>query len=657
MKTWKEYEEHADLKTIYGSTFENGTWTVKLWHPFAKSISIAIYDKEDQNKLIKKVEGTFNSPNWVWEFNEDLDAFFYQFEIVQEDGTETKAMDPFAKSMAAFNWEGKDTKAGKAAFVKLEKIETLYKLDAINKPQPIMMEAHVRDLTSLRTDVAIPGSFNALIEIDYGKYLKDLSFTHVQLLPIHNCYTLDETNKTILHKGQGDGWNTNYNWGYDPHNYFSINGWYSSNPENPYSRINEFRELVSHFHKNDIKVINDVVYNHMFSNKILDSLIPGYYYRDEATVTPVDQPPLASNRKMARRIITESLKFFVEYFDVDGFRFDLLTFTDLETINIFTKELREIKPNIVLHGEAWDFTDLEKTDSLNKGIVDNDDEFAYFNDSTRNAIKGPDDEDEFDLGILAGNEKEFSIYLASIIGNIRDFKNAPKEMTTGNYHRFTETANNVLNYSACHDGHTLWDKINLTIPGDKITKFEIYRQAIMLQNFLPGRSLFLEGTEMLYTKPNDLSGQDFERIHKTEHSIDLFGLGDEFNDNTYKTTDYSNGLRWDALKDTDINSMIFSFLKELNKFRLETNFFNIESTQEINDAISFNFVSMDIQVIDFNIEVNGSSIRIIHNFGNENYSYDINEKSEVIFDSKINELNTLGTSQKHSTVLMKEAND
>ncbi|TNK91560.1 pullulanase, partial [Mycoplasmopsis pullorum] len=84
-------------------------------------------------------------------------------------------------------------------------------------------------------------------------------------------------------------------------------------------------------HKSGIGVILDVVYNHMMTNSIMDNIIPGYYFRDNAKVTPVNLPPLASQRKMVRKLIIDSLKYFVKTFDVDGFRFDLSCFIDEET--------------------------------------------------------------------------------------------------------------------------------------------------------------------------------------------------------------------------------------------------------------------------------------------------------------------------------------
>ncbi|TCG11660.1 alpha-amylase family glycosyl hydrolase [Mycoplasma todarodis] len=652
MKKWQEYEEHADLKTIYGANRVGNKWIVNLWHPFARNVELIIFDKDDQNKEIKTIKGRFELPNWKWELEDDLDGYYYQYRIEQENGAITYALDPYAKSMASFNWEGHNRNVGKAAFVKINKIKKLYKLNKINEPQPILYEAHVRDLTSLREDVEIPGSFNALKEIKFAEHLRDLNITHIQFLPIHNCYTLDESDKIILKKGMGQGWGTNYNWGYDPHNYFSINGWYSSNPKNPYSRIDEFKELVNYMHSNNIKVINDVVYNHMFHNSILNNIIPGYYFREGSEIKPVDQPAFASERLMARRIIIDSLKHFVECYDVDGFRFDLSCFTDKITIEKLTKELRAIKPNIILHGEAWPWSDLSYDDAMIKGHSDNEIDFGYFNDTTRNAIKGEDDGEGFALGVIGGNLEEFPNYLAGIIGNIKESKFNLRDISNTEYTRFTNNTSVLLNYTACHDGHTMWDKVNLTVEGDKETKFEYYRQVIMMQQFLQGRTLFLEGTELLYTKPNDVTGQDSERSHKTDLAIDIFNLGTtEFNENTYKTTDYVNGLRWDNLQG-EVKKHIHDFISKINKFRLSTKYFNLKNAKEINEAYEFIYTSKDEGVIDFRVETNDGKIRVIHNFKDTLYKYESNGK--ILFDNKIKQVNKIGELQGNSTILIQE---
>jgi pullulanase len=97
----------------------------------------------------------------------------------------------------------------------------------------------------------------------------------------------------------------------------------------------------------------DVVYNHTMRNDIMNNIFPDYYYRTDSKIKPVNEVAIASERNMARKIIVDSLLYFAKEFKIDGFRFDLLTFTDIKSIKELTKKLRKVNPNIILHGEAW----------------------------------------------------------------------------------------------------------------------------------------------------------------------------------------------------------------------------------------------------------------------------------------------------------------
>ncbi|NQZ66048.1 MAG: hypothetical protein HRT99_02385 [Mycoplasmatales bacterium] len=651
-------EKYADYETDYGAVYKNNKWILNLWQPLAKEVFLIIFDKNDQDKIIEKIKGIFTSPNWKWEIDFDYDGYFYQYEIIQKDNSKTIVLDPYSKSMAAFNWEGKENKIGKGAFIKYNNVINPFKIN-LNKKHPIIYEANVRDLTSLIENLKNPGSFNALKEVNFGSYIRKLGFNTIQLLPINSCYAIDETNQQILQKGQGNKWITNYNWGYDPHNYFSLNGWYSTNPNDPYNRMNEFRELVSHFHKNSINVVIDVVFNHLMHNWIFNDIFPDYYFRDgsdrESSQNPVKEAPFASERKMARKIIIDALIWMVKKYDVDGFRFDLSCFIDRETFIIIHKELNKIKPGIILHGEAWGWTDLEPDMQMIKGRQDNQIEFAYFNDSTRNAIKGQDDINGY-FGGLINNEKfdeNFSIYLASIIGNIKQFKNAPKEISIDDYDRFTKNPNVNLQYIVCHDGHTLWDKINLSINGDLTFKIQKYRQALIMLLVSQGKILLLSGTEMLYTKPNDDSGQDGDRFYESENIIDLFNLGSRFNENTYKTTDWSAGLRWEQLQNPFIKKNIFNFLQKILNFRHSSSHFNLNNSKEINESIKFNVTDKENGIIDFSININNQIIRVIHNLKSKKYFY--TSGGEIIFHSDIKKPN-LNTLKGFSSIIISEIN-
>lgn len=71
------------------------------------------------------------------------------------------------------------------------------------------------------------------------------------------------------------------NWGYDPVNYNAVEGSYATKPEEPMNRVLELQNLVDTLHKNDLAVIMDVVYNHVFEvgGHSFNILVPGYYFR------------------------------------------------------------------------------------------------------------------------------------------------------------------------------------------------------------------------------------------------------------------------------------------------------------------------------------------------------------------------------------------
>ena len=150
----------------------------------------------------------------------------------------------------------------------------------------IIYEAHVRDLTiGPDNGITNKGKFLGLTEagtktkagnLSGLDYLKSLGVTHVQLLPIFDFGSVDEL---------GDlSYNAQYNWGYDPQNYNVPEGSYATKPADPTSRILELKSMVETMHANDMRVIMDVVYNHVYNPETspLQQTVPDYYFRMDA---------------------------------------------------------------------------------------------------------------------------------------------------------------------------------------------------------------------------------------------------------------------------------------------------------------------------------------------------------------------------------------
>ncbi|TNK83669.1 alpha-amylase [Mycoplasmopsis pullorum] len=660
---FKEFDEiHFYEKDDLGVHFVNEKLVIKLWQPIAKKAEILIYPDYENEDNFEVFEMNFNKPVWSIELPKKYLNYYYRYRITHQDSTVTLALDPYCISLAPFNWKGKENKVALGAILpfEIEKLPKIKKLETTlnNGVDPLVYELNIRDFAPAGDGLS--STFSTLADNKVFEYLKELNFTHVQFLPIQSTYTIDDLGTRFIPKGEAQGWVTNYNWGYDPHNYFSINGFYSTNPKNPQGRINEFANLVDSAHKSGIGVILDVVYNHMMTNSIMDNIIPGYYFRDNAKVTPVNLPPLASQRKMVRKLIIDSLKYFAKTFDVDGFRFDLSCFIDEETLAEIARELRKIKPNIVLHGEAWPFSDLPFEKSWIKGTKGNDYKFAYFNDTIRDAI-GVNENDSTQKGlIIEHNQNQFLRYVTSVTGNIKNYDWNDIPHSNSEYDVFANDINITLSYNACHDGLTLWDKI---ITQGKEWSFErcieAYRQALILTTATQGRKLYLAGTELAQTKPLDISGEEVHRGHKIV-SHDFFNLKPDYDmvqSNSYKTSDYTNELKWNNLKNPMIKELIFEFIKQLNEFRNSTPFFRLDTNEKINDSVKFKLVDIEQGILIFNVSDIAGEVLVAHNFSDNDFKYNFNNY-KVLFNSKINPIDSREILESHSSlILLKEHSD
>ena len=259
----------------------------------------------------------------------------------------------------------------------------------------VIYELHVRDFSiSPTSGLKNKGKYLAFTELEtkneHGEYsgiahLRELGVTHVHLLPVFDFLTVDET------KDEGE-----YNWGYDPLNFNTPEGSYSTNPYDGAVRILEFKKMVQALHDAGIGVIMDVVYNH--TGKVFDSwfnrLVPGYFFRFKEDGTLSDASgcgnEFATERIMARNFIISSLKHWVQEYHIDGFRFDLMGVYDIETMNIIADELRGIRSDILLYGEGWTAADspLQEMDRTVKHNTFRLKGIASFSDDMRDALKG-----------------------------------------------------------------------------------------------------------------------------------------------------------------------------------------------------------------------------------------------------------------------------
>lgn len=216
----------------------------------------------------------------------------------------------------------------------------------------IIYEASIRDLTSSKTSKAVnKGKFKGLLENHKNEginYIASLGVTHIQLLPIYDFEGVDEKDQF-----------KRYNWGYNPSQYNVVEGSFATDPDDPYKRINELIELIDYIHSKGMRVSMDVVYNHVYNVKTfsMEAFVPGYTFRyDESgmrTTISGCNNDVATERGKIHRFIVNSVKHWMETYNISAFRFDLMGLIDIETMNKVVTEAKAIDPDVLIYGEGW----------------------------------------------------------------------------------------------------------------------------------------------------------------------------------------------------------------------------------------------------------------------------------------------------------------
>lgn len=290
-------------------------------------------------------------------------------------------------------------------------------------------------------------------------------------------------------------------------NYNVPDGSYSTDPYNPHVRILEFKKMVQALHKAGIRVILDVVYNHTFDidGSNFQHTYPDYFYRKTADGKYSDGSgcgnETASEREMMRRFIVESVKYWIEEYHIDGFRFDLMGIHDIETMNLVRATVNEIDPTIFIYGEGWSAgTCAYPQDKLgmkaNIGMMPG---IAAFSDEMRDALRGPFSDDtkgQFLAGI-AGGEESIKFGIAGAV------EHPQVDCAKVNYSKkpWALEPSQMISYVSCHDDMCLVDRLRASIPDikdDELIRLDLLAQTAVFTS--QGVPFILCGEEMLRNK-------------------------------------------------------------------------------------------------------------------------------------------------------------
>lgn len=365
----------------------------------------------------------------------------------------------------------------------------------------VIMEAHVRDLVA-----HAPIDLNAQERLGFagltkwvqaqGSYLQEIGVNCVELQPIQQFDSPKQED---------------YHWGYMTTNYFAPSAWYAQDPENA-SQLDEFAQCVKAFHKQNIAVILDVVYNHVGEPPFLVFIDKQYYFDLDDKGNLMNWSgcgnTLRANTPMAKRLIIESLTHLVETFDIDGFRFDLAELLGKEVLLEIEDALKRVKPGIILIAEPWSFRGHIAGSLKDTG-------WAFWNDGYRDFM--------VDYFTGNGNQDGIKYFLAGSLAHLTSF---PAQ---------------TINYVESHDDYCWLDRIteNPDHNGEHPTHNDRLRTHLMFATLMAslGTPMFSAGQDMLRSK---------QGIHNTYLRGDINALRYERADQHSQTHHYFKG--WIAFR-------------------------------------------------------------------------------------------------------------
>jgi len=505
-----------------------------IYSPDVDKIEVLIFN--EPNRIISKTYELSYLKNGVYsiEIPEKLSGKYYKYRVTNGENI-LELIDPYSKCNIGFDDFSYITDPKEHSNV----TETT----PLKMKDAIIYELHIRDFTiSENSGITKKGKYSGIVEkgtklersfkIKTGlDHLKELGVNVIQIMPVQQ-FDHDENSE-------------DYNWGYMPVHYFALDGYYAEDKKRS-GRIHEFKNLVDKLHEEGFKVVIDVVYNHTAEGSghpiSFLGFAPWYYYRTDIIGNFENGSgcgnEFRSEAPMANRVVIDSMRYFVEYFGIDGFRYDLMGLIDFNTLIMAEKELRTIKPDILIYGEPWGGGD-SSFECHGKGVQYNRN-FSVFNDTFRDAMKGS--VWNSDPGYIQKGYNKEKI-MNGIYGSVTDFAFSPEE---------------TINYIDCHDNRTFLDRLILTSGTDE-------NQLIKMTKF---------GAAILFTSqgvPFIHSGQEILRSKGGCH-------------NSYDQPDSVNKFPWEnKRKYLDV----FKYYKDLIKLRKDHPMFRMNSADAIKENLKF----------------------------------------------------------------------
>ena len=594
-----------------------------LWAPTAVQVRVNLYADGYQGAAFKVLNLHQNGSFWTVMVKGDLSGKFYTFQI--------KHQGSWLNETPGIQCKAAGVNGRRAAILDLKKTNPAGWANDVRPVQKnftdiVLYELHLRDFSvGALSGMKNKGKYLALTENHTSveglatgiDHLKELGVTHVHILPAFDFGCIDET-KLAEKK---------YNWGYDPQNYNTPEGSYSTNPYTPETRIREFKQMVQSLHQKGLRVIMDVVYNHTYrlAGSNFELTAPGYFYRFNADGTPSNASgcgnETASEKAMMRQYMIESVCYWVKEYHVDGFRFDLMGVHDIQTMNEIRKALDTIDPTLFMYGEGWTAggSPLPEAERAIKQNGLQLPRIAVFSDDFRDAIKGSWNNHQAP-GFASGFKSMEESVKFGIVGAIQ---HPQVDYSKVNYSKapYVNNPGEVINYVSCHDDLCLFDKLKASAPAGSTVE-ELIRMDKLAQTMVftaQGVPFILSGEELLRTK---------------------FGVS-----NSFESPDSINELHWENKL---LQADVFGYYKELIRLRREHPAFRMSQAADVRKNLMF-LDGAQRGLVGFLLKNNANgdrwkTILVIHNGNNTPMEMEIPNGTwtTVVSDGKI-DLNGMKT--------------
>ncbi|WP_370225320.1 type I pullulanase [Cytobacillus sp.] len=542
-----DFDEKFYYDGPLGFSYSKEKTHFRLWAPTAAKVKLklkgALEEEAELIQMAREERGV-----WSCEVKGDLDRFLYSF-LVCINLEWKEAVDPYAVSSAINGEYGAVVNLENTKIKKPELPPLLQPTDAI------IYETHIRDFTIHPESGAAnkglylgAGETNTVGrdgELTCLSYVKELGITHIEFLPVHDFEGVNEKSPK-----------EEYNWGYNPLHFNVPEGSYSTDPLDPYSRIRELKALIHAVHSQGLRVIMDVVYNHVYirEHSSFEKIVPGYFFRHDEYGMPSNGTGVgndfASERMMARKFIVDSVTYWMKEYQIDGLRFDLMGILDIETMNDVRQNAESIDPSVIIIGEGWDLNTPIPDDQ--KASIRNQEKMpgiGQFNDWFRDSIKGSTF-NLYDKGYALGNDHYYDA-AKQVLGGSIGLEKKEKGI-------FLSPSQSV-NYVESHDNHTLWDKIQVCSENaDHHVKQQKHRLATAIV-------LLSQGIPFLH------SGQEFFRTKAG-------------NGNSYRAPDSINNLDWER-KSIYLNNV--KYIKGMISIRRSIPLFRLANAEMIRNSMRF----------------------------------------------------------------------